>query len=153
MGSGRNFLLFLIPASTGFFHPFCSGCRDSFHPPEGAPPPGSHLLLLGEKGMLEKASGNRLVQSACRGDRAKGGKLARDNEEAGPRNGKMRTCTTQTTTMMNIPRWEAAALRGRLIVGFRRSFVSSWGTQHASTHWRLLGWLSTEVSVPHDKKP
>lgn len=51
------------------------------------------------------------------GGRVKGGRLARDNEGAGPRIGKMRTRTTQTTTTMNVPRWEAAALRERLTVG------------------------------------
>lgn len=45
------------------------------------------------------------------GSKVEGFRLARENEGAGPRTGKMRTRPTQTLTRMNIPRWEAAALR------------------------------------------
>lgn len=50
------------------------------------------------------------------GSKVEGFRLARENEVAGPRIGKVRTCPTQTMTRMNITRWEAAALRNLLSV-------------------------------------
>lgn len=115
MGSGRDFLLSQIPASTGLPHPSVLAAETRFTLGRGLHPRGPLCFLLGEKGVLGKAPGNWLLQSACR--RGPGQRLARDNEGAGPRIGKMRTGTTQTTTSVNVPRWEAAALRERLTEG------------------------------------
>jgi hypothetical protein len=92
------------------------------------------------------------------GGRVKGGMLASDNEGAGPRIGKMRTRTTQTTTTMIVPRWEAAALRERLTVA-ANLWVSGEALCPAGAHSRHQRTGASLAGSPQkflhliDKKP
>lgn len=80
MGSGRDFLLSLIPASAGLPGPFSSAAETRFIPGRGAPRHPRFLLCLylGEK----RDDWESMGKSACaEGDRIKGGRLQAGRRE------------------------------------------------------------------------
>lgn len=122
MGSGKDFLLSLIPASTGLPGPVQFWLQRPASPPgEGlhGTPGTSVASTLMRQGWLGGHLKIDLCSQLAEGDRSKveGFRLARGNEEAEPRMGKVRTGPTRIMTSMHIPREEAATLKELLGVG------------------------------------
>lgn len=84
MGSGRDFLLSLIPASTGLPGRFSSGCKDPLQPPgEGlhGTPGTSVASTLVRKGWLGGLLKIDLCSQLAEGNRVKGGRLQTGQRE------------------------------------------------------------------------